>query len=460
MQKKDIKTIDRRQFLKQLGAGTLATSALLAGCKRGDSFSGSASAGEVPTDKMTYRTHPRSGDKVSLLGYGCMRWPTIQGEDGKKSRIDQEAVNELVDYAIKHGVNLFDTSPVYCQGMSEEATGIALKRYPRESYYLSTKLSNFANYTRENSIAMYNRSFEQLQTDYIDYYLLHSVGGSAEDFKRRYVDNGMVDFLIKEREAGRIRHLGWSFHGDKEVFDQILAMHDSVQWDFVLIQMNYSDWRNARGRNVNAEYLYTELEKRGIPNMIMEPLLGGRLAKVPNHIATRLKEKEPEKSVASWAFRFNGTHPNVLTVLSGMTYLEHLQDNIRSFSPIVPLTDDEQQFLFETAELMLQYPTIPCNDCKYCMPCPYGLDIPGILLHYNKCVNEGYLSKSSRDENYAKARRAFLVGYGRAVEPERQADRCVGCSQCNVHCPQRIDIPKEIRRIDKYIEDLRQGKEF
>ncbi len=452
-------TIDRGEFLKRIGAGALLTSAALAGCK-GSAVEQGSGDGEVPTDKMTYRTATRTGDKISLLGYGCMRWPTIKVAEGEKPRIDQEAVNELVDYAIAHGVNLFDTSPVYCQGMSEEVTGIALKKYPRESYFLSTKLSNFANSTRENSLMMYRRSFEKLQTDYIDFYLLHSVGGSVADFNRRYRDNGMIDFLIKEREAGRIRNLGWSFHGEQEVFDQILAMHDEVHWDFVLIQMNYSDWRNARGRNVNAEYLYTELEKRGIQVMIMEPLLGGRLSNVPDHIATRLKQQEPEKSVASWAFRFNGSYPNVLTVLSGMTYMEHLQDNIRTYSPIVPLTDQEKDFLYETAELMLQYPTIPCNDCKYCMPCPYGLDIPAILLHYNKCVNEGNLSSSSQDENYKKARRAFLVGYDRAVEKERQADRCVGCKQCNPHCPQRIDIPKEIRRIDRYIEDLRQGKEF
>jgi predicted aldo/keto reductase-like oxidoreductase len=307
---------------------------------------------------------------------------------------------------------------------------------------------------------MYERSFRELQVDYIDYYLLHSVGNSMGDFQRRYIDNGMLDFLLKEREKGKIRHLGWSFHGDQSVFDHILSLHDEVKWDFVLIQMNYSDWRNARGRNVNAEYLYGELEKRGIPNLIMEPLLGGRLSNVPDHIATRLKEQEPTKSVASWSFRFNGSHPNVLSVLSGMTYMEHLQDNIRSFSPLVPLTDNEKDFLYETAELMLRYPTIPCNDCKYCMPCPYGLDIPAILLHYNKCVNEGNLSKSSKDSNYRKARRAFLVGYERAVEKLRQADHCTGCGQCNKHCPQRIDIPKEIRRIDEYIETLKQGKEF
>ena len=460
MQNKKFKLeIDRREFLKRLGAGALFTTAAMTGCKNNSSF-GNATYGEVPTDKMTYRTHPRSGDKVSLIGYGCMRWPTRKRADGKGNEIIQESVNELVDYAIEHGINFFDCSPVYCQGLSETATGIALKRHPREKFLISTKLSNFSNWTFENSVAMYERSFRELQVDYIDYYLLHSVGSSMEDFQKRYIDNGILDFLLKEREKGKIRHLGWSFHGDKDVFDHILSLHDSVKWDFVLIQMNYSDWRNARGRNVNAEYLYGELEKRGIPNLIMEPLLGGRLSNVPDHIATRLKEQEPTKSVASWSFRFNGSYPNVLSVLSGMTFLEHLQDNIRSFSPLVPLTDNEKEFLFETAELMLKYPTIPCNDCKYCMPCPYGLDIPAILLHYNKCVNEGNISKSSKDSNYRKARRAFLVGYERAVEKLRRADHCTGCNQCNKHCPQRIDIPKEIRRIDQYIETLKQGKEF
>ena len=459
MQNKKDNGIDRREFLKRLGAGTAVTAAALTGCKSSGSTAGTAAAGEIPTDKMTYRTNHNTGDVVSILGYGCMRWPTRKGANGR-DEIDQEAVNELVDYAMAHGVNYFDTSPVYVQGMSETATGIALSRHPRDSYFLATKMSNFSNSSRENSIAMYERSLRELKTDYFDYYLLHSVGGSIEDFNRRYIDNGMLDFMIEERKAGRIRNLGWSFHGDAKVFDHILALHDTVHWDFCQIQMNYSDWRNARGRNVNAEYLYQELDKREIPIVIMEPLLGGRLSNVPDHIAARLKQQDPESSVASWAFRFSGSMPRVLTILSGMTYMEHLQDNIRTYSPLAPLTDEEKEFLEETARLMLQYPTIPCNDCKYCMPCPYGLDIPAILLHYNKCVNEGNVSASSQDENYRRARRAFLVGYDRSVPKLRQASHCVGCKQCNPHCPQRIDIPREMRRIDKYVEDLKQEREF
>ena len=386
-----------------------------------------------------------------------MRWPTMKNPDGEGDIIDQEAVNELVDYALAHGVNYFDTSPVYVRGLSEKATGIALSRHPRSSYYVATKLSNFSNFTRENSLLMYRKSFEELQVDYIDYYLLHSIGGGGmERFRQRYVENGMLEFLMKEREAGRIRHLGWSFHGSKEVFDEMLAMHDEVHWDFVQIQLNYVDWFIAKGSGIGAEYLYGELAKRNIPVVIMEPLLGGRLSKLPQHIIAHLKQREPERSVASWAFRFAGSPAQVLTVLSGMTYMEHLQDNIRTYAPLVPLSDDERQFLFDTASLIDQYPTIPCNDCKYCMPCPYGIDIPAILLHYNKCVNEGNVPESAQDPHYRQARRAFLVGYDRAVPQLRQADHCIGCRKCVKHCPQNIKIPNELWRINEFVEKLKQ----
>lgn len=446
--------INRREFLKTAGMAGLAMGGLttLAGCSSTTGKETTAESGQ-----MTMRTNPGNGDKVSILGYGCMRWPMIKDEQ-EKDIVDQEAVNRLVDYAIEHGVNYFDTSPVYLQGQSEQATGIALKRHPRESYFLATKLSNFSNSSRENSLLMYRKSFENLQTDYFDYYLLHSIGGGGvEAFNKRYVDNGMVDFLMEERKAGRIRNLGFSFHGDKDSFDAFMQMHEKYHWDFVQIQLNYVDWKHAGGRNTNAEYLQAELDKRGIPSIIMEPLLGGRLAKVPQHIADRLKERDPERSVASWAFRFAGTHPGVLCVLSGMTYMEHLQDNLSSYSPLVPLSESDLNFLEETAVLMLEYPTIPCNDCKYCMPCPYGIDIPAILLHYNKCVNAGEIAGSTASENYKKARRAYLVSYDRAVPKLRQAARCIGCGQCTSHCPQSINIPREIRKIDRYIEELKQN---
>ena len=451
------KDMNRREFLKIVGITAATSTAALTGCAKSEPGR-KPGQGEIPKDLMTLRVNSKTGDRVSLLGYGMMRLPTVPASDGRGDTVDQEAVNELVDYAIAHGVNYFDTSPVYVQGWSETSTGIALKRHPRDKYFIATKLSNFSNYTRENSIAMYRKSFEDLQVDYIDYYLLHSIGnGGIETFRARYIDNGMIDFLLEERRAGRIRNLGFSFHGTKEVFDEVLAMDDQVHWDFVQIQLNYVDWQHASGNNVNADYLYAELQKRGIQAVIMEPLLGGRLSRVPEHIATRLLQRRPEVSVASWAFRFAGSPEGVLTVLSGMTYMEHLQDNLHTYSPLSPLTDEEKDFLEETARLMLQYPTIPCNDCKYCMPCPYGIDIPAVLLHYNKCVNEGNIVTSSQNEGYRRARRAFLVGYDRSVPRLRQADHCIGCGQCNPHCPQSIDIPKEMQRIDHFVEQLKQN---
>ena len=447
--------MDRRDFLKIVGISTVTGTATLYGCKpKTEVGAGSGELGPIPTDKMTYRSFPSLGDdKISILGYGCMRWPTIPNPKGDGEMIDQEAVNELVDYAIAHGVNYFDTAPVYVQGWSEKSTGIALKRHPRESIYIATKLSNFSNPTRENSMAMYHRSFEELQVDYIDYYLLHSLGGGGmAGFRQRYVDNGMMDFLLEERKAGRIRKLGFSFHGSQDVFDELLALHEQYHWDFVQIQLNYVDWDGS-----NAKGLYESLVKYNIPGIIMEPLLGGRLSKVPDHIVGRLKQRSPESSVASWAFRFAGTPELILTVLSGMTYMEHLQDNIRTYSPLKPLTEEEKEFLYETGRLLKEYPTIPCNDCKYCMPCPYGIDIPAILLHYNKCVNEGNIPEDQQDENYRKARRAFLVGYDRSVPKLRQANHCIGCNICSKHCPQRINIPRQLQRIDKFVEELKQN---
>ena len=442
--------IDRREFFKTAGTAALVMGGL--GCISKGGVTASAAGAE--SEGMTYRTNNGNGDKVSILGYGCMRWPMIKDENGRDI-IDQEAVNRLVDYAMEHGVNYYDSSPVYLQGQSEKATGIALSRYPRESYFVATKLSNFSNYTKENSIEMYQKSKENFQTDYIDYYLLHSIG-DGNGFRQRFVDNGMMEYLLEERKAGRIRNLGFSFHGTPEGFDELMAYHDQYHWDFVQIQLNYIDWTHASGRNAKAKYLQEELDKRGIQSVIMEPLLGGRLSKVPEHIAGRLKERNPHGSVASWAFRFAGTHPGVLCVLSGMTYMEHLQDNVGTYSPLKPLTEDELAFLEETAELMQKYPTVPCNDCKYCMPCPYGIDIPAILLHYNKCVNEGEIATSTQDENYRKARRAYLVSYDRAVPKLRQAARCIGCNQCMSHCPQSINIPRELHKIDRYIENLRK----
>ncbi len=468
--------ITRRQFIKRsaLAGSAIALSSI--GCNsEAEKLQGNQNTSQT-TGPMTLRTCPNTGDQVSILGYGMMRLPTISNTSGRESNdeMDQEQINRLVDYAIEHGVNLFDTSPAYCKGRSETATGIALSRHPREKYFVSTKMSNFAPQTwaREESIKIYQNSMKYLQVDKIDYMLLHSVGGtsvdlngnklnSLETLNARFIDNGILDYLVNERKEGRIRNLGFSYHGDIAIFDMLLKWHDEgkYKFDFALIQLNYVDWLHAKEvnpSNTNGQYLQTELEKRGLPCFIMEPILGGRLANVPQNILHKFQERRPMDSAAKWAFRFCGTPKNVLTVLSGMTYMEHLQENVQTYSSLDPITEDEAEFLEEIAKLWLKFPVIPCTTCQYCMPCPYGVDIPTTFLHYNNSIAQGNVVSNSNDPDYKKARRAFLVGYDRKAGKEHQADHCISCGECLSHCPQKIDIPQKLSMINDYLEQLKQ----
>ncbi len=453
----------------------MASSALMAACKNDNNTTTVSS--ESITDgngTMTYRTNPNTGDRVSLLGYGMMRLPVEAGGSAREnpdSPIDQDMVNQQVDYALEHGVNYFDTSPAYCKGLSEHSTGIALARHPRKSYYLATKLSNFSpeTWSRAASQQMFENSLKELQTDYVDYLLLHSIGGfsdeldSLQTFNGRYMDNGILDWLVEQKMKGRIRNLGFSYHGDIKIFDMLLQWHDEgrYHWDFVQIELNYLDWDFAdeiNPRNTDASYLYNELQRRGIPAVIMEPLLGGRLANLPEYIVKQMLQREPESPVARWAFRYAGTPEGVLCVLSGMTYMEHLKENIATYSPLRPITEEENTFLMEIARQVYDLKNVPCTACNYCMPCPYGINIPAIFSHYNKCIAEGNMPHpDDRDENYARQRRAFLVGYDRSVPKLRQASHCIGCGKCASHCPQNIDIPAEMQRIDQYVESLKMN---
>lgn len=469
--------MDRRSFFKIFGGATVASSSLLAACKSKDSAQQTtAELQEPPTDKMTLRTNHNTGDKVSILGYGMMRLPMLpKKEETDEDVIDQEMVNKQVDYALAHGVNYYDTSPAYCQGKSESATGIALHRHDRKSYYVATKLSNFApqTWTREGSQEMFRKSMEYLQVDYIDYLLLHAIGGTSRDlngneldshqtFNARYMDNGILDWLVEQKKVGKIRNLGFSYHGDIAIFDMLLKWHDEgrYHWDFVQIELNYLEWDFAdeiNKRNTDASYLYNELHKRNIPGVIMEPLLGGRLANVPDPIVAKMKERRPEDSVASWAFRYAGTPEGILTVLSGMTYMEHLKENIGTYAPLEPITKEEDAFLQEIAKEIYDLKSIPCTGCQYCMPCPYGIDIPAIFSHYNKMIKEGTMPHHRESEEYTRQRRAFLIGYDRSVPRLRQADHCIGCGECESHCPQRIRIPKQMQQIDVMVENLKRN---
>ena len=442
--------MNRRQFLQRLGVGAgsaLAMMAMepltvLAGNKKPDDV-----VGGVDPVKMTYRVQHGSGEKISLLGFGMMRLPD-----------DQDEVDRLVDYAIAYGVNYFDTAPMYKGGRNEDQAGRALSRYPRDKYYIATKMSNQNQRLWDFDAAkeMYERSFERLRVEYIDYYLLHSIGGGGVDgLKGRFLDNGLLDFLLKEREAGRIRHLGFSYHGDVSAFDWLLDRQDEYHWDFAQIQMNYLDWRHASlnkngwRRDADAEYLYDKLEKTGVQAVIMEPLRGGALGRMNDDLMARLQAVRPDDTPASWAFRWVGSHPNILTTLSGMNQMEHLEENVRTFSPLEPCTEAENVLLAEIADVMAGFPTIPCTTCSYCMPCPFGVDIPGNFAYYNDAVDQKILplpDKTSAD--YLARKQQFADGLLKALPDKSQwANQCTDCEACLPKCPQQIRIPNQMARI-------------
>ena len=451
MEKKKNTDLGRRAFLRRLGIGAGSAVALIA-LEPFDSFARKVNGPLFVTGKndepirMTYRVQHGSNIQVSLLGFGMMRLPN-----------DQEQVNEMVDYAIAHGVNYFDTAPMYMGGRSEELTGNALARHPREKFYVATKMSNQGPnlWDFEKAKEMYLKSFERLRVDYIDYYLLHSIGGGGVDNLRgRFLDNHLLDFLLEERKAGRIRHLGFSYHGDVSAFDWLLDHQDEYHWDFVQIQMNYLDWRHAsirggRRHDADAEYLYNKCEKTGVQCVVMEPLRGGALARVASEVEQQLRAVRPDDSMARWAFRWVGSHPNILTTLSGMNRMDHVIENVETFSPLDPCTDNENALLATVADHVAGVPTIPCTTCEYCMPCPYGVNIPANFAYYNEAVNKKIIPLPDRGAaDFAQRHQQFADGFKKALPDEKTwAHSCQDCEECLSKCPQQIRIPNQLARI-------------
>lgn len=453
MEKKRL-NMNRREFLRRLGVGMGSAAALMA--MEPLRVLAQDDKKQIPADnRMTYRVQHGSGEQISLLGFGMMRLPN-----------DQEEVNRLVDYAIEHGVNYFDTAPMYMGGQSEVLTGNALARHPRDKYYIATKMSNQNRrlWDFDEAVNMYHQSFQRLKTDHIDYYLLHSIGGGGvETLKDRFINNGLLDFLLKEREAGRIRHLGFSYHGDVSAFDWLLDRNDEYHWDFVQIQMNFLDWRHASlntggwKKDADAEYLYNKCEKLDIQCIVMEPLRGGAFGRMAQELTEQLRARRPDDSTARWAFRWVGSYPNILTTLSGMNRMDHLEDNIKTFSPLEICTEAENALLADIADQMSGFPTIPCTTCSYCMPCPYGVDIPKNFAYYNEAVTDHVLPlPAPTAANYTEQQQKFIEGYRKALpDAATWARACQDCEECLSKCPQQIRIPNQMSRI---VETLRVRK--
>lgn len=381
---------------------------------------------------MITRNYKKTGESISLLGFGCMRLPKLF-ED--KQDIDDGKGREMIDYAYSHGINYFDTAYPYHEGMSETFIGGALKKYPRESFFLADKMPTWLLNSLEDGERIFAEQLQKCQVEYFDFYLCHAIGESVEEFIERYENTGVLDFLRRQKAAGRIRHLGFSFHGVPNVLEKIADRHE---WDFVQIQLNYLDWDMQ-----NAKKQYEILGKRGIPCIVMEPVRGGSLCRLCEESVRLLKTQQPKKSLASWAIRFAASLPNVMTVLSGMSTLEQVQDNVKTMADFEPLTDSERAVLGKAVAAYLQTGTIPCTGCRYCMDCPSGVDIPKVFAVYNQCAAENHLPLSLDSRENAHI---FLEAYHSIPESAR-AENCVACGKCMQHCPQRIKIPNRMREI-------------
>lgn len=373
---------------------------------------------------MYKKLYKNSGREISVLGLGCMRLPVVDDED---DAIDYEKAQELVDYSLAHGINYIDTAHGYHGGQSQVFLGKALSNYPRESYFLATKLPMWGVNGPKDIEKIFNLQLERLNTGYIDFYLIHSL--DAGNFKKA-VDFGAYDFITEMKKQGKIKNIGFSFHDSPAVLEEIVSKY---AWDFAQLQINYVDWKNQ-----NAKQQYRILEENNIPCIVMEPVRGGRLANPGEKANELFKAARPEKSIASWAIRFAASLPNVITVLSGMSNMEQLKDNIATMSDFEPLTEKEYEIVDKAAQAYNLKDLIPCTACRYCMDCPSGVDIPGMFELYNSYV-------------VSKNKEGFLNAYNETESGER-AENCIACGACVPLCPQGIDIPGKMEMIKGLIE--------
>lgn len=381
---------------------------------------------------MSMKMKDFKGIKLSNMGFGAMRLPTL--ENGE---IDEEQVFRMTDYAIEHGVNYFDTAYPYHGGKSEIVMGKALKRHPRESFYLATKFPGHQIRGKYKKDSIYDPAtvfadqLKKCQVDYFDFYLMHNISDHALD---TYMDPewGIFDYFIEQKKLGKIKYLGFSTHGSIPCMAKVIEKYGE-HLDFCQIQLNYLDWtlQNAMGK-------WKLLQDANMPIWVMEPLRGGKLANMNEENTAKLKALRPDESIASWGYRWLQGIPGVTMVLSGMSDFDQMVDNVKTFSEGESLKDNELDLLFDMAEGMKN--AIPCTACRYCCAgCPKGLDIPNLLRIYN-------------DFRYAPNLMTKLEVMG--MKPEALPDACIGCGKCRIACPQNIDIPTELKGLAKTIKEL------
>ena len=364
---------------------------------------------------MIYREF--QGEKLSALGMGAMRLPVVDGDD---ARIDEAAAAAMVDYAMAHGVNYYDTAWGYHNGNSELVMGRALARYPRESYFLADKFPGYDLSNMDKVESIFEKQLEKCGVEYFDFYLFHNVCEMNID---AYLDPkyGIFDYLTAQKKAGRIRHLGFSAHGSYAVMKRFLEAYGS-EMEFCQIQLNYLDWK-FQGAKEKVELL----QAYNIPVWVMEPLRGGKLASLAPADEEKLQALRPQEGIPAWAFRFLQSIPAVTVTLSGMSNMEQMQANIRTYETEQPLDENEMQTLLGIADEMVGKIALPCTACHYCVShCPQGLDIPNLLALYNEhCFTDG----------------GFIAPMALSAVPEdKRPNSCIGCRSCEAVCPQQIRI--------------------
>ncbi|MBR0385184.1 MAG: aldo/keto reductase [Erysipelotrichaceae bacterium] len=360
------------------------------------------------------------GLKLSGLGFGCMRFAS----DPATGEIDQQKVNDMFELAISRGINYFDTAYPYLDGKSENAMAEALSRYPRDSYYLADKFPGHSLPGPVDNIALFNISLQRCRTDYFDFYLLHNVN---EWSVKRYESDEyhILPDVLKMKEEGKIRHLGFSFHGGCDLLEELLTKYEGI-FEFVQIQCNYLDWTLQDARRK-----YDIITRHGLAVWVMEPCRGGKLAVLPQDASAKLKKLNPDTSDASYAFRFLQGLDNIKMILSGMNEVFQVEDNLNTFEQRNPVTDEEKQVLFEIAEGLKK--GVPCTGCRYCCAgCPMELNIPYLLESYNDFKFMASVTASVR-----------LDG----LDEDKRPASCIACGQCAQVCPQGIDVPSALAEL-------------
>lgn len=367
---------------------------------------------------MEKRKMENLGIETSLLGFGCMRFPTL--ENGE---INEPEAEKMLDKAVAEGVNYIDTAYPYHGGKSEIVTGKILKKYDRDSFYLATKLPLWLVNSLEDVDRLFEEQLSKLQTDYIDFYLMHALGKKRWDAMKKL---GVVERLEKLKEEGRIKYLGFSFHDSYEVFEEILNYRE---WDFCQIQLNYMDAEEQAG--VKGASLAAS---KNVPLVIMEPVKGGSLAVFADDIMGKFHAINPEASAASFALRWVGSLPGVKVILSGMSTMEHVEDNLKTFGNFKPLSEAEQKMIAEVKDTLISRVQNGCTGCRYCMPCPAGVDIPGCFRTWNTYhMYQNYNMVKGRWEN--------------EIGEAKQAKNCVKCGKCEQACPQKLSIRQDLERV-------------